>query len=418
MITKLLTVFICLILLYFYEGARLAFLYSFKYRDQEKKPDNLVERTIQNLYKMPGLYLASTHLVTTALLFVIVYVEFQLLSECSFTGIAWADDILIIVVILITYGLICFLLPIVTFGKAPDSGLRIVSIPIYIIGLVLFPLTRAMLYVPKMILRIKHIDLNDKQLVHLLAGRELMNSNLRPTLSIQQPDIRESEEKILQNALEFSNVKVKDCIVPRTEIVAVELDDSVEDLMQLFVKSGKTKIIVYKEDLDHIVGYVHSSDMFKSSLRRNWTEHILKIPVVPESMSTLKMMHIFMQNKKTIAVVVDEFGGTSGIISLEDLVEEIFGDIEDEHDVVNYISRQTDEHEYLLSARLEIEKVNEQFGLDLPKSDDYLTIGGLILFHYQNFPKEGQTVNIGSFSFTIMKTTTSKIILVKLKVMS
>jgi putative hemolysin len=186
----------------------------------------------------------------------------------------------------------------------------------------------------------------------------------------------------------------------------------------LFVKSGKTKIIVYKEDLDHIVGYVHSSDMFKSSLRRNWTEHILKIPVVPESMSTLKMMHIFMQNKKSIAVVVDEFGGTSGIISLEDLVEEIFGDIEDEHDVVNYISRQTDEHEYLLSARLEIEKVNEQFGLDLPKSDDYLTIGGLILFHYQNFPKEGQTINIGSFCFTIMKTTTSKIILVKLKVIS
>ena len=184
----------------------------------------------------------------------------------------------------------------------------------------------------------------------------------------------------------------------------------------MFVNSGKSKIIVYKEDLDHIVGYVHSSDMFRPAARNNWTGCIRQIPVVPESMNAQKMMQIFMQQKKSIAVVADEFGGTSGIISLEDLVEEIFGDIEDEHDVVTYTARQLEEDEFLLSARLETEKVNEQFGLNLPESDEYLTIGGLILFHYQDFPKPGQTVTIGNFEFKILKTSTSKIDLVKLKV--
>ena len=149
----------------------------------------------------------------------------------------------------------------------------------------------------------------------------------------------------------------------------------------------------------------------------NWPENVKKVPIVPDKMSANKLMKLFMQQKKTIAVVVDEFGGTSGIVSLEDLVEEIFGDIEDEHDNTSYISKQIDEHEYVLSGRLEIEKVNETFGLDLPESDEYLTVGGLILNQYQSFPKLHEVIRVGRYQFKIIKVTATKIELVRLKVM-
>jgi len=173
------------------------------------------------------------------------------------------------------------------------------------------------------------------------------------------------------------------------------------------------KIIVYQDNIDNIVGYIHSSEMFRNA--GNWKNSIQQIPIVPETMGANKLMKLFMQQKKTLAVVVDEFGGTTGIVSLEDLVEEIFGEIEDEHDTTSYIAKQTEENEYILSARLEIEKVNEMFNLGIPESDDYLTIGGFILNHYQNFPKLHEIVNIGHFQFKIIKLTTTKIELVKLK---
>ena len=224
--------------------------------------------------------------------------------------------------------------------------------------------------------------------------------------------------KIYRNALEFSNVRVKDCIVPRTEILALEENCSLNELLNCFTKSGKSKIIIYKEDLDHIIGYIHSSDMFSQPTQTNWKELISEIPVVPESMGAQKMMQIFLQQKKSLAVVADEFGGTSGIISLEDLVEEIFGDIEDEHDTFKYIAKKTGNNEYLISARLEIEKANELLGISLPTSDEYLTVGGMILYFYENFPKENQTVTIGKFNFHIQKASRTQIQLVKLKVTS
>ena len=169
------------------------------------------------------------------------------------------------------------------------------------------------------------------------------------------------------------------------------------------------------DNAENEVGYIHSSEMFRAP--KNWHENVKQVPIVPETMSAHKLMKLFMQQKKTIAVVVDEFGGTSGIVSLEDLVEEIFGDIEDEHDNTSYISKQIDEREYVLSARLEIEKVNETYGLDLPESDDYLTVGGLILNQYQSFPKLHEVVRVGRYQFKIIKVTATKIELVRLKVL-
>lgn len=224
----------------------------------------------------------------------------------------------------------------------------------------------------------------------------------------------DAEVKIFQNALDFSNIKIRDCIVPRTEVVAVDLTTTLEELKCLFVESGISKIIVYDGNIDNVVGYIHSSEMFRNPV--DWRNNVKEVPIVPETMSAHKLMKLFMQQKKTIAVVVDEFGGTAGIVSLEDLVEEIFGDIEDEHDNTSYVCKQLGEREYVLSARLEIEKVNETFGLDLPESDDYLTVGGLILNRYQSFPKLHEVIEVDNYQFKIIKVTATKIELVRLKV--
>jgi CBS domain containing-hemolysin-like protein len=223
-----------------------------------------------------------------------------------------------------------------------------------------------------------------------------------------------TEVKIFQKALDFSDVKVRDCIVPRTEIVGVGLTESLDELLNKFVESGISKIIVYDETIDNVTGYIHSLEMFRRP--KDWRTHVKEIPIVPETMSADKLMKLFMQEKKTLALVVDEFGGTSGIVSLEDLVEEIFGDIEDEHDNTSYTCIQISKNEYLLSARLETEKVNSTFGLNLPESDEYMTIGGLILSYNQSFPKLNELIQIENYLFKISKVTATKIELVHLTV--
>ena len=225
----------------------------------------------------------------------------------------------------------------------------------------------------------------------------------------------EDEVELFHNALDFADTKVRDCMVPRTEIDAIDVEDcTVEQLKNKFIESGHSKIIVYRGDIDHIIGYIHSSEMFKHVT--SISKHIQQMPYVPETMAARKLMHIFLQQKKSLGVVIDEFGGTSGIVSLEDIVEEITGDIEDEHDNQKYVAKQLSDGDYMLSARLEIEKVNELFDLDLPESDDYMTVGGLILHEYQSFPKLNEVVSIGRFQFKIVKNTMTKIELVRLKV--
>ena len=203
-------------------------------------------------------------------------------------------------------------------------------------------------------------------------------------------------------------------MIPRTEINAVEQSCSVEELQQMFIESGNSKILVYDSDIDHIIGYIHSSEMFNNP--KDWRDKILEMPFVPETMAAHKLMQIFLQQKKSIGVVIDEFGGTSGIVCLEDIVEEIFGEIEDEHDSTKYVAEKHGDNEYVLSARLEIDKVNEMFNLDLPENDDYMTVGGMILHYYQSIPKLNEIVKIGKFSFKIIKNTMTKIELVRLKI--
>ena len=224
----------------------------------------------------------------------------------------------------------------------------------------------------------------------------------------------DDEVKIFQNALDFPDIKVRDCMIPRTEINAVDIDCSIDELKQKFIESGNSKIVVFKDDIDHIVGYIHSSEMFRKP--EHWQNSVRKMPFVPETMAAQKLMRIFLQQKKSLGVVIDEFGGTSGLVSLEDIVEEIFGDIQDEHDSDNLIMKKVDDHNFILSGRVEIDDANDRFGLELPESDDYKTVSGLILHEYQSFPKLNEVITIGRYSFKILKSTATKIELVRLTV--
>lgn len=230
----------------------------------------------------------------------------------------------------------------------------------------------------------------------------------------QEKSDMEMEVKMLQNALDFSNIRLRDCIVPRTEIVACDTDASVDELKSKFIETGLSKIVIYNENIDDVIGYLHSSELFKNP--DDWKQYIQTVPIVPETMAANKLMKLLMQDKKSMAIVVDEFGGTSGIVTLEDLVEEIFGEIEDEHDTKSHIAKKLAEDEYLLSGRIEIDAVNEEFELELPESDEYVTVAGFILHFHQKFPKLNETVIIGKYTFKIVKVTATKIELVRMKV--
>ena len=224
----------------------------------------------------------------------------------------------------------------------------------------------------------------------------------------------DTEARFFRNAVEFPQVKIRDCMIPRTEIIAVDKLTSFRELVAKFVETGLSKIVVYEGDIDNITGYIHSSELFGRPA--DWTQSTVTLSFVPENMAANKLMKTMLAEKKSMVIVVDEFGGTAGLVTLEDLVEEIFGEIEDEHDTKLYVAKQLKSNEYVLSGRMEIDRVNEMFGLHIPESDEYLTIAGFILVNYRNFPKMNETVRIGCFEFKIVKVTRTKIELVRMTV--
>lgn len=222
----------------------------------------------------------------------------------------------------------------------------------------------------------------------------------------------ESEVKIFRNAIDFSSKKLKDCMVPRADIVAVSIDTDVESLKDVFIETGLSRILVYKDDIDDIAGYIHMWEMFNDL--EDWTTNIATISFVPESMHASRLMSDLMLQRKSIAVVVDEFGGTSGIITMEDLVEEIFGEIEDEYDIKSSFVKQESENEFVISGRVEIDYLNDIYGLNIPEADEYSTVAGYLLQHTQRFPKTYETIMIKNYTFKILKVTERKIEVVRL----
>ena len=307
-------------------------------------------------------------------------------------------------------------LPKTLFRLNPNRMMRIFAFPAYVFYILLWPISKFTSSLGKLMLWMMGEKVKKAKQEKTFTREDLdylIQSNIDK--ATDEEDI-EDEVKIFQNALDFSSIKVRDCIVPRTEITAVSTKTSLRELLTQFVESGHSKIIVYKEDIDDIVGYIHTAEMFRLAEDEDWTSHVREVPIVPETMNAQKLLGIFISQKRSLAVIVDEFGGTSGIVTMEDLVEEIFGEIEDEHDSKNYTAKQTAPGEYLLSGRLEIAQANELLDLDLPESDEYLTVGGLILHEFQNFPKLNEPVRFGHWEFKVTKKTATKIELVQLRV--
>ena len=402
----------------FFSGMEIAFVSVDKLRFEMDRKGGVSSRILSLFFRNPNDFI-STMLVGNNIALVIYGILMaQIIGDNLLAG--WITNHFVMVLIQTVISTLIILvtgefLPKTLFKINPNLVLNVCALPLFICYIILYPISKFSSGVSYLFLRLFGMKVN-KEASAKAFGKVDLDYFVQSSIdNAESEETLDTEVKIFQNALDFSTVKIRDCIVPRTEVVAVALDTSLEELKNRFVESGISKIIVYDGNIDNVVGYIHSSEMFRNP--KDWRDHVKEVPIVPETMAAHKLMKLFMQQKKTIAVVVDEFGGTSGIVSLEDLVEEIFGDIEDEHDNTSYICKQIGEHEYVLSARLEIEKVNETFDLDLPESDDYLTVGGLILNQYQSFPKLHELVSVGKYQFEIIKVTATKIELVRLKVM-
>ena len=408
----------------FFSGMEIAFVSSNRLlAEMDREKNGLSQKAIAVFYQHPNNFV-STMLVGNNISLVIYGILFARIFDATLfypfsDGVrVTADTLLSTLVVLFTGEF----LPKTIFKNNPNTLLTFFAVPAWICYVVLYPISRLATILSKGLLRLIGVRMNKTS-----EEKEFTKVDLDYLVqtSIDNADDENKigeEVKIFQNALDFSETKIRDCMVPRTEIDAVEDTATVGQLKQTFIESGHSKIIVYHEDIDHIIGYIHSSDMFRLSGQDNerlsdlQAQLIRSINFVPETMLASRLMSVLMQQKRSVAIVVDEFGGTSGMVSLEDIMEEITGEIEDEHDNSTHVAKQVSDHEFVLSARLEISKVNEMFSMDLPESDEYMTLGGLILHEYQSFPKLNEIVRIGNFEFKIVKNSATKIELVRLKV--
>ena len=405
--TLLIEIAIILMLSAFFSGMEIAFVTSNKLRfEMEREDRGLTSRIIDVFYKHPSNFI-STLLVGNNIALVvygILMTKLLLYVHPSLAHPVWQT--------LISTSIVLFtgeFLPKTLFRINPNSMLRTFSIPALLFYIILWPISKFTSGISHLLLLVLGMKVTKEKSEIIFRKADLDHLIQDNIDNIDDENLLEEEVKIFQNALDFRNVKVRDCIVPRTEIVAVNRNESIDNIRNQFVDSGISKIIVYDNDIDHIVGFLHSSEMFRLAPSDDWTRCIRETPIVPETMSAQKLLSTLMSQKKSLAVVVDEFGGTSGIVTVEDLVEEIFGEIEDEHDTTTYIAKQLPSGEYHISARMEIEKVNDILDIDLPESDDYITVGGWILKEFQSFPKVNEVIQCGNWQVKVVKKTSNKI---------
>ena len=399
----------------FFSGMEIAFVSSNKLRfELESKEKSITAKVMRFFYKHPQQYI-TTMLVGNNICLVVFSMLMAEWLEPAFRLFVQEDLLISLLQSIVATVIVLFIgefFPKTIFRLNPNLWLNIFSPFLFVIYVLLYPITILATWISVGGLRLFGVKLDDKVDDITFSRTDLMYLLQESYDSQETIEDVEAEVKIFQNALDFSKIKLRDCCIPRTEIVALPDTSAVEELMTRFIETGLSKILIYTKDIDHIIGYIHSSEMFNH--KEEWKKHINQVPIVPENMAAQRLMKMFMQEKKSIAVVVDEFGGTAGIVTLEDIMEEIFGDIKDEHDLREYVAKKINDNEFVLSGRLEVEKVNEQFGLDLPESDQYETIAGLILEHCGHFPKVNEVIRVRKFTFKCVKMADNRIELVKL----
>lgn len=404
-----------LLLSAFFSGMEIAFVSANKLKiELDKKAGFLSARIISNFNENPSMFITAMLIGNNAAL-VIYGISFAFLFEPMLIGLFGESEILILLsqtilstaVILVT----AEFLPKTLFRMNPNGVLSLFAIPTFIIYFLFYPIVWVVNWIATSLLK-GLFKIEIKPSIMSFGRIDLDDYVKRGAESVERMEELENEVQIFHNALDFSKTKARECMVPRTDVIAIEEGDSVEKLKNLFVETGLSKILVFREDMDTIIGYVHSNELLK---RPTTIKQILiPVPVVPESMMANDVLALLNKQKKSIALVLDEFGGTSGIITVEDILEEIVGEIEDEHDKEEYIEEKLEDGSFLLSARLEIDYLNDEYDLNLPVSEDYNTLAGLIYHHEESIPEAGTRIDIQGFPFEVIEASDSKIETVKL----
>jgi len=424
--TSIIIIVLSLIFSAFFSGMEIAFISANKIHIEiEKKQDDFLAKVLSRITKSPSKFIA-TMLIGNNISLVIYGLFMGELLMNWFVGILPSNNVLIHLMLtdfsLLTQTIISTLiilitaefLPKVLFQIYANSLLKILAVPAYFFYILFSILSDFVIKVSDFILKtFFKTDGDETQLA--FSKVELGDYITEQLETVEEEDDVDSEIQIFQNALEFSAVKAREVMVPRTEITAVELHENPKYLTKLFTETGYSKILIYKDTIDNIIGYVHSYELFK---KPKTIKSILRpVEFVPETMLIHDILNVLTKKRKSIAVVLDEYGGTSGIMTVEDIVEELFGEIEDEHDSTDLLEEQLEDHCYRFSARLEVDYVNEHYKLELPENDEYETLGGLIVSETGKIPEQDTEIRIDNFIFTILEVSNTKIDLIKLQVL-
>ncbi|WP_346856383.1 hemolysin family protein [uncultured Draconibacterium sp.] len=412
-----LLILITILLSAFFSGMEIAFVSANKLRlELDKQSDPFSSRILKFVTSNGGKYIA-TMLVGNNIALVVYGIAFATILEPVFGNFIQSEMIVLLLQTIVSTLIILVFaefLPKTLFRIFPNFLLNLLSLPLALFYILFYPITSFSIGVTNSLL--KHFLKTD---VHtrnknLVFGRVDLDEfiNEPENAGMEKKENVETEIKLFKNALDFSKVKLREIMVPRTEIEMLEIGASIAELRQKFVETGYSRILFYTENIDNIIGYVHSSILFHNP--DSIESFIKKVLIVPETMPANKLLSTFIQEHKSIAIVVDEFGGTSGMVTSEDILEEIFGEIEDEHDIRDIVEKKINDNEYIFSGRAEIDLINEKYFLDLPETDDFETLAGFILYYHESIPKINSQIKIRNFHFKILKATNTKIELVKL----
>ncbi len=419
MTTSLIIVILSLLLSGFFSGMEIAFISSSKVRAEiDIARGGIIDRIINVFYSHREMFI-STLLIGNNIVNVVYSIAMANLLARPLTNLFGNNDfVLLLSTTVISTLLILFageFLPKAVFRINPNYSLRTFSLPLLTVYLLLYPISRFTQMLSVALMRLFGIKAKSDRL-GLITIDEL-DAFLQENIDKHEDADKtvEHEVKLFENALDFGDTRLRDCMVPRNEIVAVDITDTTRDqLVALFSKSGLSKIVVYRDEIDNVEGFIQVSELF--NLNIDWKTRIKPVIFAPETLLARKMMQQLLDKKRSMAIVLDEFGGTSGMLTLEDLVEEIFGEIEDEHDRNHLTARQIDPETYELSGRLEIEEINDRFHLDLPESDDYQTLAGYVLHINEAIPAVGERIDDGKYEIEITRKTAARIELLKLHV--
>ncbi len=400
----------------FFSGMEIAFVSANKLKiELDGQQGDFFSKIIANFLKKPSKFIGAM-LVGNNIALVIYGIYMAELLEPLIMQFSSNDLVVLLIQTAISTLLILFaaeFLPKTLFRINPNNMLRFFAFPLIIIY--------SILLIPMLIV----IGISERLIKwfspELSVEKDISFQRIDLEHFIKEGTDHSSDEEnldheiqIFQNALDFSKVKARECMVPRTEVVAVNIEEEVDELRKKFVETGLSKILIYRDNIDNVIGYIHSFELFKKP--ENIKSILLPIPIIPTSMPANEILESFIQQRKSIAVVVDEFGGTSGIVTIEDIIEEIFGEIEDEHDKEEFEEKQLSENTFLFSARLEVDHLNNEYNLDLPESDQYETLGGLVISISESIPSLNEEINLDQFHFTVKQVHQNKIDLIHLKV--